>query len=342
MTRPALRLIQIKSPSGERQVVAATGGDASSGGAHIVNGVSSTYELAQKAIAGGASIAATVEALGKGAEVDIPLALAEGRVLCPIDHPDPAHLHVTGTGLTHLGSAEGRDKMHKKLEGAVQGEETLTDSMRMFLMGMKDGKPEAGHTGVQPEWFYKGNGTALVGSGADLLSPNFAEDGGEEPEMAGIYVIGPDGEPYRLGYALANEFSDHVVEKQNYLWLAHSKLRPASLGVEILTGELPRHVEGTSRIWRGNEVLWEKPFISGEDNMSHSLDNLEHHHFKYALFRAPGDIHVHCFGTATASFADGVKTRDGDVFEITAAPFEYGLTNTLRTRDEEKIEVRML
>jgi len=214
--------------------------------------------------------------------------------------------------------------------------------MRMFLMGVKDGKPAAGTVGAQPEWFYKGNGNALVGSGADLLSPNFAEDGGEEPEMAGIYVIGPDGEPYRIGYALANEFSDHVVEKQNYLWLAHSKLRPAALGVEILTGELPKHVQGTSRIWRGNEVLWEKPFISGEDNMSHSLDNLEHHHFKYALFRAPGDVHVHCFGTATASFADGVKTRDGDVFEITAAPFEYGLSNPLRTRDAEKIEVRML
>ncbi len=333
MATTALRLIQIKSPSGERQVVAA-GND----GAHVINGVTTTYELAQKAIADKASIAATVEKLGTGAEADIALALAEGRVLAPIDHPDAAHLHVTGTGLTHLGSAEGRDKMHK----AAQSAETQTDSMRMFLMGVKDGKPAAGVVGAQPEWFYKGNGTALVGSGADLLSPNFAEDGGEEPEMAGIYVIGPDGEPYRIGYALANEFSDHVVEKQNYLWLAHSKLRPASLGVEILTGELPKHVQGTSRIWRGNEVLWEKPFISGEDNMSHSLDNLEHHHFKYALFRAPGDVHVHCFGTATASFADGIKTRDGDVFEITAAPFEYGLSNTLRTRDEEKVEVRML
>lgn len=333
MATTALRLIQIKSPSGERQVVAA-GND----GAHIINGVTTTYELAQKAIADKASIAATVEKLGTGAAADIALALAEGRVLAPIDHPDAAHLHVTGTGLTHLGSAEGRDKMHK----AAQSAETQTDSMRMFLMGVKDGKPAAGVVGAQPEWFYKGNGTALVGSGADLLSPNFAEDGGEEPEMAGIYVIGPDGEPYRIGYALANEFSDHVVEKQNYLWLAHSKLRPASLGVEILTGELPKHVQGTSRIWRGNEVLWEKPFISGEDNMSHSLDNLEHHHFKYALFRAPGDVHVHCFGTATASFADGVKTRDGDIFEITAAPFEYGLSNTLRTRDEEKVEVRML
>ena len=112
MTRPALRLIQIKSPSGERQVVVAT-----DGAAHIVNEVSTTYELAQKAIAGRASIAATVEALGTGAEVDIPLALAEGRVLCPIDHPDPAHLHVTGTGLTHLGPPKAATKCTRSWKG---------------------------------------------------------------------------------------------------------------------------------------------------------------------------------------------------------------------------------
>lgn len=329
----SLRLIQMTSPTGERQVIAA---DAD--GARVVNGVISTLELAQMAIGAGTSIADTVARLGTGEAADVALAVSEGRVLAPIDHPDPAHLHVTGTGLTHLGSAEGRDKMHK----AAAAAETLTDSMRMFLMGVKGGKPQAGETGAQPEWFYKGNGNTLVGSGQDLVSPGFAEDGGEEPEMAGIYVIGPDGEAWRIGFALANEFSDHVVEKQNYLWLAHSKLRPAALGVEILTGELPKHVEGMSRIWRGNEVLWEKPFISGEDNMSHSIANLEHHHFKYALFRQPGDVHVHCFGTATASFADGVKTRDGDVFEITAAPFEYGLKNRLRTLADERVAVRAL
>ena len=45
--------------------------------------------------------------------------------------------------------------------------------------------------------------------------------------MAGIYVIGDDGTPFRVGFALANEFSDHVTERINYLYLAHSKLRPA-------------------------------------------------------------------------------------------------------------------
>lgn len=330
----SLRLIQIVTKEGERRVLAGQ----ADGSARAINGVNSTYELARKAIAAKKSLTAQIEAQGFGEDVDVALALSEGRVLAPIDHPDAAHLHVTGTGLTHLGSAEGRDKMHK----AAAAAETQTDSMRMFLMGVKDGKPEAGKVGAQPEWFYKGNGTQLVGPGADLQSPSFAEDGGEEPEMAGIYVIGDDGAPYRLGYALANEFSDHITEKQNYLWLAHSKLRPASLGVEILTGELPKDVRGTSRIWRGNEVIWEKPFISGEDNMSHTFANLEHHHFKYDLFRQPGDVHVHCFGTATASFADGVQTKDGDVFEITAAPYAYGLRNPLITRAEEKVAVNVL
>ena len=329
-----LRLIQIISHDGQRQLLA--GND--DGSAQVVMGVTTTYELAQAAIAAGLSLAEAVEKQGLGEAVDVALALAEQRVLAPISHPDPSHLHVTGTGLTHLGSAEGRDKMHK----AAASAEKPTDSMRMFLMGVEGGKPGDGETGVQPEWFYKGNGHTLAGPGADLVSPAFAEDGGEEPEIAGIYVIGPDGAPIRLGYCLANEFSDHVVEKQNYLWLAHSKLRPAALGVEILTGTLPAHVEGVSRIWRGNDVLWEKPFISGEDNMSHSLANLEHHHFKYGLFRQPGDIHVHCFGTATASFADGVKTQAGDVFEITAEPFRYGLRNRLEAATAEPVAVKAL
>ncbi|MDC7685014.1 GguC family protein, partial [Asticcacaulis sp. BYS171W] len=253
-----LRLIQFVDAHGARGVAA--GED--DGSARVILGVTSTYELARAAIAAKRSIADQVAQQGLGEAVDIALALSEGRILSPIDHPDPAHLHLTGTGLTHLGSAEGRDKMHTKAKEA--GEENLTDSMRMFLMGVKGGKPASGAVGAQPEWFYKGNGHGLVGPGEALVSPDFAEDGGEEPEMAGIYVIGDDAQAYRIGFALANEFSDHVVEKQNYLWLAHSKLRPASLGVEILTGDLPAHVEGTSKIVRGNEVIWQKPFISGE------------------------------------------------------------------------------
>src|SRR5690606_37627396 len=132
----------------------------------------------------------------------------------------------------------------------------------------------------------------------------------------------------RLGFCLANEFSDHVTERHNYLWLAHSKLRSAALGPELLT-EIPDDIRGTSRILRDGETLWKKPFWTGEANMSHSIANLEHHHFKYRRFRRPGDVHVHFFGTAKLSFADGVRTQAGDVFEIEAPPFRLTLRNPL-------------
>ena len=317
----SISLIQIAAPDGRRQVVACD----ASGTARLVKGANTTYALAQEAIATGETLAALVAQRGLAEPVDLDAALADGRVLPPIDHPDPAHCLLTGTGLTHLGSAEGRDTMHK---AAAAGQ--ATDSMRMFLMGVEGGKPADGVEGVQPEWFYKGDGSSLVAPGGPLPCPAFALDAGEEPELAGIYLNGPDGTPYRLGYAIGNEFSDHVTERGNYLWLAHSKLRAASLGPELLTGALPVDVRGRSRIERHGQVVWEKPFASGERNMSHAIGNLEHHHFKYEIFRRPGDVHVHFFGTATLSVSDGFQTRDGDVFVIEAEPFRLPLRNPVR------------
>ncbi|MBC2667762.1 AraD1 family protein [Novosphingobium piscinae] len=317
----SLRLLQRRAGDGTRSVVLADGE-----AAHVLGGVSSVRELAGAAIAAGTSLAAAARACPAGAAVDLAGELAAGRLLAPIDHADPAHLLLTGTGLTHLGSAEGRDQMHREAAAAAH----QTDSMRMFLEGLAGGKPAAGAVGQQPEWFYKGDGSQLVAPGEPLEMPAFAADGGEEPELAGIYLIGPDGTPFRLGFALANEFSDHVTERHNYLWLAHSKLRQAALGPELLIDALPDDLCGTSRILRDGAVIWEKPFLTGEANMSHTIANLEHHHFKYDLFRRPGDVHVHFFGTATLSFTDGVRTAVGDVFELTVPPFALPCRNPLR------------
>ncbi|PFG64277.1 hypothetical protein AXZ77_2910 [Thioclava sp. ES.031] len=321
-------LSQLTLPDGSRAVAVREDGPA-----HLVPGVTSTRDLALAAIAAGHDLATEIAACGQGDEVDLEAAYAEGRMLVPLDHPDAAHLHLTGTGLTHLGSASTRDAMHTKVT------EEMTDSMKMFRMGLEGGKPAAGSVGVQPEWFYKGNGLAAVAPGAALTSPGFALDGGEEPEVAGLYVIAPDGQPVRVGFALGNEFSDHVTERGNYLWLAHSKLRPASFGPEMLVGDLPESVEGTSRILRDGETVWEKPFLSGEANMSHSIANLEHHHFKYAPFRDPGDVHVHFFGTATLSFADGISAAPGDVFEIECPQFGFALRNPLARNSDASAPV---
>ncbi|WP_030539423.1 AraD1 family protein [Sphingobium sp. DC-2] len=299
------------------------------GQARRLHSTPSVRALADDAIAAKSTLAAlAADRLGD------PMTLDGLVFLPPVDHDDPAHLLISGTGLTHLGSAEGRDKMHK---AAAAGH--ATDSMRMFLMGEEGGKPAPGQEGVQPEWFYKGDGSILIGSETPIAMPGFATDGSEEPEIAGIYYVGPDGTPFRLGYAIGNEFSDHVMERVNYLFLAHSKLRQAALGPELLLGELPGNVRGNSRILRDGKTLWEKPFLSGEKNMSHSIANLEHHHFKYGQFRRPGDVHIHFFGTATLSFADQIETREGDVFEISADCFTLPLRNQLVRKPGEGLRV---
>jgi hypothetical protein len=326
------RVLLVRTEDGRRLVAA---GD----GVHTrcVTGASSVYELARAAIAAGATLAEIIDDAGYGEDVDVQAALAQGRLLAPVDHPDSARVLLTGTGLTHLGSADARDRMHTAAQAA-----DATDSMKMFRMGLNGGKPPPGQTGVQPEWFYKGDGRSIVGPEQALQMPDFALDGSDEAELAGVYIIADDGTPYRLGFTLANEFSDHVTERTNYLYLAHSKLRPAALGAELLLGEPPADIRGTVRVRRGGAIVWEHALLTGEANMSHALRNLEHHHFKYALFRRPGDIHVHFFGTATLSFADGVRTAPGDVFEIEAAPFALPLRNRLERVSTPTATVRVL
>ncbi|MEQ9441787.1 MAG: GguC family protein [Cyclobacteriaceae bacterium] len=293
----------------------------------LLREVASVYELAQRSEESQQEMTSLAEQFASDTYLSYQQLAQEKRILLPFHHPDPYHTWITGTGLTHLGSASSRSAMHQ-LEKA-QEENKLTDSMKMFQMGIENGHMEGDAPATQPEWFYKGNGLSAVASGQPLPSPAFALDGGEEPEIAGLYMISQRGEPRRIGFALGNEFSDHQMEKINYLYLAHSKLRKCSYGPEILIGDLPNHITGQSKIYRNQQLLWEKDFLTGEAHMSHNLKNLEYHHFKYELFRQPGDVHVHFFGTSVLSFADQVQTQAGDVFEISADCFEHPLTNDL-------------
>jgi hypothetical protein len=284
-----------------------------------------TYQLARQAL----NERQTLEQLVNAEAVDAPLAysdlLRDERLLPPLTHPDPAHCLVSGTGLTHLGSAAARDAMHTKMTNTAE----LTDSMKMFKAGVDGGKPIGNKPGMQPEWFYKGNGRNVVAAGKPLLSPDFAADHGEEPELVGLYLIDDDGRPARLGFAIGNEFSDHVTERQNYLLLAHSKLRQCGVGPMLNTGTPPAHLEGASRIRRDGAVIWQKPFLTGEANMCHTFANLEYHHFKYKQHRVPGDVHLHFFGTATVSFVDGIKLQSGDEFEVDLPMLGAPLINRL-------------
>lgn len=198
-------------------------------------------------------------------------------------------------------------------------------------MGIKNGKPKSGVRGVQPEWFYKGSGAILKGHNDFLDIPNFTEDGGEEPEIVGCYVIAKDGVPCRLGFAIGNEWSDHRMECMNYLWLAPSKLRVCSVGPELITHGRFKNIRGSCRILReGQEIYHSGELLTGEEHMSHSLANLEDHLFKYPQFRIPGDVHLHFFGTMKLSYPNRPPFQSGDQIEIAFVEMGVSLVNYVR------------
>jgi hypothetical protein len=324
-----MRLVQFLDEKGKRRI-----GRAAADGRSIepLRGHATTYDLAQAALRARRGLAEFAAALEAEAPLEMAALLRDGRVLAPLDHPDPAHCLITGTGLTHIGSAQARDAMHQV---QAADEAKLSDSMKMFRLGLEGGKPQGGGIGVAPEWFYKGDGSIVAAPGSPLAMPAFALDGGEEAEIAILYLIDDAGSPRRVGYALGNEFADHVLERQNYLYLAHSKLRACAFGPELLLGELPEDVRGTVRVLRGEQTVFEAGFQSGEANMSHTLANLEHHHFKYPLFRRPGDVHVHFIGAPVLSFSSNVRAEPGDVFEVASEAFGAPLRNPLAVSKDE-------
>lgn len=312
--------------------------------------VQSVYELALRSLASGRKLSDEVRTLAQGEMLDYDAVYShtsEWRLLAPVDVPGaPSKLTVSGTGLTHLGSAKDRQAMHAAdAKKAEETAETITDSMRMFRWGVEGGRPKEGEIGIAPEWFYKGSGAVLRGPFEPLLVPPYAEDGGEEAEIAGIYIVGEDGAPYRIGMAIGNEFSDHQFEKRNYLNLAGSKLRACSVGPELVIDPEFRAIAGEVRIQRGSETVWAKNIETGEENMCHSLANMEHHHFKFEEHRQPGDVHVHFYGAHSLSFGSNIALEDGDWMEVCFDGFGRALRNPIRIEPKDAnrlVQVRPL
>ncbi len=333
-----MRIVQVIR-AGERRV-----GVVDQSQLRLLDGLeASVYGLAVRAIDEGRTLESCIETR-VGSEVLDYDAVYQGasdwRILPSFDHPrDPARCMVSGTGLTHKASAENRAAMHKKAGAEI------TDSIRMYQLGLEGGNPAPGQIGIQPEWFFKGDGSVLRAHGDPLEVPPYAWDGGEEPEIAGVYVISESGEPYRVGLTMANEFSDHQMEKKNYLYLAPSKLRNCSIGPELNVGDVPfEDVPGTVTVVRQGVPVWQKEIWTGQKNMSYSVANLEHHHFKYQAHRRPGDVHVHFFGADAFSFGEGIALASGDTTEVSFPQFGRPLRNVVEIRQgpEALVVVRAL
>lgn len=331
MTEEKLRLVQLTHPEYGRRVAVVQ-----EPSLVMLEKGGSIYELAMMAIHSQQKISEFVKSHLGSEKLDYSSIYNRSslwKLLPSFDHPDgPFGCTVSGTGLTHKNSALNRQMMHQSAG------DKITDSMQIYQWGLEGGWPEKGTIGVQPEWFYKGNGSVLRAHGEALHIPSYGNDGGEEPEIAGVYVVDAAGQPWRIGFSTANEFSDHIMEKKNYLYLAPSKLRECAIGPELILDDQFNDYEGSVKIVRNEETVWSAAIHTGEKNMAHSLQNLEYHHFKYSSHRIPSQAHVHFFGADAFSFGNQIKLKDGDLMEISWNGMGRPLQNYLQeSKDKETL-----
>src|SRR4051812_33118991 len=101
----------------------------------LIAGVKSIYDLAVMADSQGASLSKLVRDSLTQEKLDYDSVYSgKGgwKLLSPIDHPEePARCMISGTGLTHLGSAKNRQAMHSTSEAE------LNDSMKIFKWGVE-------------------------------------------------------------------------------------------------------------------------------------------------------------------------------------------------------------
>jgi hypothetical protein len=308
----------------------------------LLDHMSCLYDLAAEAIYSGKNIKVLIEKYLSVSTLDYDTVYngeEEWSLLPSFDCPKNVFsCLVSGTGLTHKNSALNRQMMHQAAG------DNLTDSMKMYQWGLNGGRPADGTIGIQPEWFYKGTGAILKSHNQPLSVPAYASDGGEEPEVAGVYLIDPNGQPVRIGFTTGNEFSDHVMERKNYLYLAPSKLRNCAIGPELVIDMKFTDIGGTVKVTRDRKELWSSVIHTGEKNMAHSLDNLEYHHFKYIDHRQPGQAHIHFLGADAFSFGNGIKLETGDGMYVHWEGMGRPLFNPIQIENgkEEYIRVRYI
>lgn len=190
----------------------------------------------------------------------------------------------------------------------------------------RDGRPPV------PPFFVKGNGQHLRAHGEALTIPAYALSGADEAEIVGVYMIGRDGSPHRVGLTQGNEFADPALFAADSRLYANSKLHTCSIGPELVLEASFEDIAGVVRVERGDDVLWSKEIVTGERHTQFSLSELEASLFQPEAHRVPGQCHVHYLGGSVSSYGDGVRLENGDVVSVSFDGLGRPLRNGIERR----------
>ena len=191
--------------------------------------VETTYQLARKAHRPSGARSSRSSAREP---VEAPLAYAEllrdGRLLPPLTHPDPGALPGERHGAHASRQRRGARFDAREDRQAGRRAHRLHEDVQVGRRRRQARGQQARHAArvvLQGQWPQRGR--LRLTRSPRPTSPRITA---KSPSSSGCYVIDENGRPRRLGFAIGNEFSDHVTERRNYLLLAHSKLRQCGVG----------------------------------------------------------------------------------------------------------------
>ena len=243
-----------------------------------------------------------------------------------------AHICISrAPALTHLGSAEGREQGTARPQPVVP-----RIRCKCSYSAWRAASRALARSARWPEWFYKGDGSSIVAPGAAIASPDFALDGSEEPEMP--VSTSSTATADRDVSAIARQMSSPITSaSEPNTCGSRIRNRPQRSDPETLTGELPPDDAAPASCARG-ERCGRCLSSPAKRTCRTRWSNLSATTSSTALFRRPGDVHVHFFGPQTLSFAAGIQVRAGDVIEIEAQPFGLATRNPV-TRWTQPLQV---
>lgn len=287
----ATRLVQLHHPGFGRRVALVDGEEL-----QLLGTYRSVYQFVQTTLETGYQLRDLLSTDLTGVALDYAQVWAletEWRFLPSFDQPDePGRCLVSGSPMTHPSEAG------------------------------------SGGARLYPEWYYKGNGTALRGHGDPLAVPEFAIAASERAGIAAVYVIDGAAVPRRVGLSQGNELCDGGQATGDTS--AGSKLLPGSVGPELWVDAKFDEIPGSVRIQRAGQPIWSAELFTGEGHALHRLKQIEIGLFRHAGHRRPGDVHVHFWGFPASSYLQGVRLQDGDEMTVSWQGFGRPLMNRVQ------------
>jgi hypothetical protein len=159
-----------------------------------------------------------------------------------------------------------------------------------------------------PPWRYIGSGASLRGHGDELPAA--------EPDLAAVYVIGPDGAPRRIGV------TPGVTSRK------HGHLN--SIGPELILDPTAPRLEASVTILRDTREVSARAISVRSVPLRIALASLEPDHFEFADFRTPGDTHIHFFGERLWDTGSESSAVEGDEVMVEFHALGRALRNTVR------------